>query len=153
MAMNTVEKEKKKVLKVDIPDDLNDEIEDFNPDIKKLNQAISIITEELGAGLIATDIWSVNKGRSIAGYNSKPKICVLFNLLTASLKAALRSYISYELGQYYILDLADDKLLIVLPLHCFQWNILVKKSETSLGLLLNVVLPRITELFEEALKE
>ncbi|MCP4216763.1 MAG: hypothetical protein GY765_19085, partial [bacterium] len=49
------------------------------------------------------------------------------------------------------LDLADKKMVIVIPLGDYQWGILVDGDKTKLGLLLNISIPKIIDAFEEAI--
>jgi hypothetical protein len=79
----------------------------------------------------------------------------LFNQVTNQLAGALANseeeYV--ELGRYYIIDLVGDHMVIVLYLGDFQWGILFNKKEVQLGMLLNVVIPNVIDIFEEAIIE
>ena len=122
---------------------------------KKLNEAIDYLKDQLGKGLIHTDIWMTVDGQSIAGYNSQPKAVALFNQVTNQLAGALANseeeYV--ELGRYYIIDLIGDHMVIILYLGDFQWGLLFNKKEVQLGMLLNVVIPNVIDTFEEAIIE
>ena len=120
-------------------------------DTKKLRDAIKILKDDLGEGLIATDIFTVAEGMSIAGYNSQPKANALFNNLTTDLMKTLRSANFPNLSKYYILDLEGDHLLIVLPLGDYRWGILVNSKKVQLGLLLSIAIPNSIKAFEDAL--
>ena len=119
--------------------------------IQKLNSTIESMTKDLGTGLLATDIWTVADGFSIAGYNPQPKAAALFNQLTTYLNDTLEGSGFPGLGRYYMLDLIDNKLVIVLPMGEYRWGLLVDSSKVQLGLLLNIIIPRIIDAFEEAL--
>lgn len=121
-----------------------------NMNIKMLNAAINELKEDLGAGLVATDIWDTAEGQSIAGYNPQPKACALFNRMTAQINKTLKESGFPILGKYYMLDLADKKRVIVVPLGDYQWGVLVDGKNTPLGLLLNIALPKVIDAFEEA---
>ncbi len=118
---------------------------------KKLKEAIEQLQEDLGGGLLATDIFTVEDGQSIAGFNSQPKGCALFTQITESLEKALTGSGFPGLGGYYLLNLVGKKMVIVIPLGAYQWGILIDSSKTKLGLLINIALPRCIDAFEEAI--
>jgi len=119
--------------------------------IKKINQAIETLKEDVGDGLIACDIFTVADGMSIASYNPQPKASALFNQLTTTIMKTLRNARFPNLNKYYILDLEGDHLVIILPLGDYRWGILVNSKKVQLGLLLSVAIPNSIETFEEAL--
>lgn len=120
--------------------------------IKKLNNSVDMLKEYLGDSLIACDIWMTNTGQSIAGYNTQPKATALFEQVTTFLKKALNGAGFPPLDKYYMLDCAGDSMILVLQFEKFQWGILFTKSKVQLGLLLNVIVPNITEEFLEAVE-
>jgi hypothetical protein len=137
-----------------LPDNIIDHVrKESNMNIKKLNETIESMTTDLGESLLATDIWTVADGFSIAGYNPQPKAAALFNQLTSYLNDTLQGSGFPGLGKYYMLDLLDNKLVIVLPMGEYRWGILVDNSKIQLGLLLNIIIPRIIDAFEEALTD
>ena len=121
--------------------------------IQKLNETIESMTRDLGNGLLATDIWTVADGFSIAGHNPQAKASALFNQLTSYLNDTLQGSGFPGLGKYYMLDLLDNKLVVILPMGEYRWGILVDSSKVQLGLLLNIIIPRIIDAFEEALTD
>lgn len=121
--------------------------------LQKLNEALEFLKSNLGNGLLSTDIISLIDGLSIMGYNSNPKGAALFTELTSVLTKTLKEAEAPELGRYYIIDLADNKMIIILPFIEYMWGIFIDKNKVSLGLLLNIVLPKIIDNFEEALIE
>lgn len=120
--------------------------------VKKLNEAIDVLKEDLAGALLATDIWTVADGQSLAGFNPQPKAVALFNQVTANMMKSLKGSGFPVLGRYYILDLVDGKMVIVIPLEEYQWGMLIESSKAPLGLLLNVVIPQAIDKFEEARK-
>lgn len=122
-----------------------------NMNVKKLNQAIEVQKENMGEGLLATDIYGSEDGQSLVGWNSNPQACALFNRITNYMKEAIDGAGFPPLNRYYILDLADDKLVIVIILGDFQWGMLVDRTKIQLGLLLNVAMPKMIVAFEEAM--
>ena len=119
--------------------------------VEKLNAAIEILKGDMGDALLATDIFGAADGQSIAGYNTQPKASALFNQLTGYLTKSLQGAGFPPLGRYYMLDLVDAKMVIVIPLGDYQWGMLVDTNKAQLGLLLNVVMPKIIDAFEEAI--
>jgi hypothetical protein len=120
-------------------------------DVKKLNQAIEILKEDMAAGLLATDIYGTADGQSLAGWNSNPKACALFNQITRDMVKALNGAGFPTLGQYYIIELVDNKTVVVINMGKFQWGMLVDRSKAQMGLILNVVMPKVLKVFQEAI--
>ena len=76
--------------------------------ISKMNLAINTLKEDLGDGLVATDIFTVADGISIAGYNPQPKASALFNQMTNYIIKTLRGSNFPNLNKYFIIEpLAD----------------------------------------------
>lgn len=121
--------------------------------VAKLNEAVEILKEDLGDGLIACNIFTVETGLSITGYNSQPKASALFNQVTSNLVKILKAANFPGLGKYYIVDLEDDHMAIVLPLGEYRWGILVNTKKVQLGLLISLAIPNCIEAFEEANKK
>jgi hypothetical protein len=121
--------------------------------VKKLTNATKILKEDLDDALLATDIWATQDGQSIVGINTQPQACALFNRITNYLGEALKASGFPELGRYYFIDLAANHMVVVIPLGVFQWGILLDTSKIQLGLLLNVVLPKALDAFQEASAE
>jgi hypothetical protein len=121
--------------------------------IKKLRSAIDKLKEDLGDGLIASDIWMVADGQSICGYNPQPKATALFNQVTTFLNKSLKTSNFPALGKFYIIDLTDNKMVMIIPMEEYQWGMLVDSRNVQMGLLLNVILPDIVLKFKEALAQ
>jgi len=124
---------------------------EVNMNVEKLNAAVDLLKGDLGDALLATDIYGSADGQSIAGYNTQPKASALFCQVTAYLTKSLNDSGFPQLGRYYILDLADANIVVVIPLGDYQWGMLVDVKKAQLGLLLNVVMPKIIDAFEEAI--
>ena len=120
-------------------------------DVQKIKAAIDVLKSDLGDGLLATDIFGSKDGQSIAGYNTQPKGSALFSQMTHRLQSTLQGSGFPGLGRFYILDLVDEKMVIVMPMGDYQWGMLVDGKKTQLGLLMNVVMPKIIDAFEEAI--
>jgi YesN/AraC family two-component response regulator len=127
-------------------------VKEDNMNVKKLNQAIEVQKDNMGEGLLATDIYGTADGQSVVGWNSNPQACALFNRITNYMVDALDGAGFPGLNRYYIMDLTDKKMVIVLNLGDFQWGMLVDRSKIQLGLLLNIAIPKMLTAFEDALK-
>ena len=121
--------------------------------IQKLNKAIESLKESLGSALLSTDIFSTDDAQTIAGMNSNPMACAVFSQFTAMLNRSLSDSKFPEIGRYYLLDLVDRKMLVVIPMGDFQWSMLIDGTKAQLGLLLNLAIPKAIGAFEEALAE
>ena len=115
-----------------------------------LNDIVKSMKDDLGDGLIATDVWMIADGQALAGYNSQPKACALFNRVTAQLKETLERSNFPTLGEYYMMKLADGKIVVIIELGDYRWGILADAAKVQLGLLINVVVPTIIESFNKA---
>jgi hypothetical protein len=118
--------------------------------IKKLNSSVEMLKEYLGDSLMASDIWITGTGQSIAGHNTQPKATALFEQVTDFMKKALANSGFPSIDKYYMLDLEGDAMAIILVFDKYQWGMLVNKKKVQMGLLLNVIVPNITEEFLEA---
>ena len=117
----------------------------------KLKEAIEMLKNDLGEGLLATDIISRSDGQAIMGYNTQPAACALFAQLTGYLMKALAESGFPGLGRYYLLDLVDKNAVIILPLGENLWGMLVDTKKTPIGLVLNVAVPKIISVYEDAI--
>ncbi len=119
-------------------------------DIDKLNECIELLKKQMGGALLATSIVSTSDAQAIADYNSKPGADSIFIEVTDLINDSLKK--GYPLlGKYYLLDLQENSMLIVLPLGEYQWVIAVDTTKAKLGLIMNVVLPDAISAFENAL--
>jgi len=121
--------------------------------IPKLNKAIESLKESLGAALLTSDIFSTDDATSIAGWNSNPTACAVFSQFTAMVNRSLIDAKFPEIGRYYLLDLVDKKMVVVIPMGDFQWSMLIDGTKAQLGLLLNLAIPKAISAFEEAIVE
>ena len=119
--------------------------------IQKLNEAIQNLQDDIGDGLVACDIFTVAEGMSIASYNAQPKASALFNQLTTNMMKTLRGARFPNLNRYYLLDLEDDHMVIVLPFGDYRVGILVNSKKVQLGLVLSIAIPNVLDTIEEAL--
>ncbi len=118
--------------------------------LKKLNLAVAEIRDILSTALLRTDIFLVEDGRSLAGWNSYPLACSRFAAITKSLIHSLQISGFPRLGAYYLLDLDNNQLLLIAIKNELQWGFLLKGTKERLGLLLNIVLPKAIQALGES---
>ena len=140
-AMKVID-EKESVIKKDKEGKMN---------VQKLKEAIEFLKKELGRGLVRTGIVSTADGQVIVGDNINPKAAALFNRITGYMKVSLKESGFPPLRRFYMVDLTQDKMLVVIPMGKYQWGVFLDTKEVQLGLFLNIVLPKMISAFEEAI--
>ncbi|MEI2652899.1 MAG: hypothetical protein V9F00_01755 [Nocardioides sp.] len=112
-------------------------------DIAQLEDTVTEIKGLLRDGLIATDVWDIETGLSLAGHNPQPEATALFNLLTQEMQRTLRGSGFPGLDRYYILDLEQSNI-VVCQLHGedMMSGMLLDANRTNLGVLVSVAIPR-----------
>lgn len=118
-------------------------------DLQQMNKVLHNVERELGNALISTDVWNIADAESLAGYNSQPMACALFNQITDYINEALATGKYPKLDKYYIMDLQDDKMVLVIPFAEFVWEMLIDTKKARLGILLNTTIPGIIHSFEQ----
>lgn len=125
---------------------------DDDMNLKRLNKAVEELKEDLGAALIATDIWNTEDAQSLVGFNTQPKATALFNEITRYLNKTLKGAEFPGLGKYYMVHLENNFMVIVVSSGTFQEGMLVDLSKTTMGVLMNVALPKVQEGLAEGTK-
>ena len=120
--------------------------------VEKANVAVTKLRESLGAGLVSTDVWNVDDGMPIAGFNSQPVATALFNRITDVISDTLAESGFPALNKYYLLDLEGDKIVVVIPLGKYRAGMLVDKKKAQLGVVVSVALPKYVNGLEEAIR-
>ncbi len=121
-------------------------------DIKKFGKVIDTLKEDLGDGLVATDIFSTKDGQSFSGMNSNPQACALFNEITKYLVKSLKGSNFPALGEYYMIHLEKNFAVVVVPRGDIQEGMLVDLNKATMGILTNVALPKVVAGLDEAMK-
>jgi CheY-like chemotaxis protein len=123
--------------------------------VQKLNQAMDTLKQSMGDAMLAADIYSTSDGQPIVSLNNKPEPVAdaLFNRITQMMDESLQEAGFPALGKYYLMDLVDGKMAMLICMGDYQWGMLVDSTKAQLGLLLNVVLPKIIDVFEEAIAD
>ena len=125
--------------------------EETNMNLEKMRKSMDILKEDMADALLNTGIISRNDGRVILVYHIHPNAVAHFNQLTAFLRRMFSECNMPALGKYFLVDLKDDKSLIVIPHANYIWGITIDLTKVPLGLFLNVTLPKIHKAFHEAI--
>ncbi len=118
--------------------------------VEKFNKIIEDLKDDLGEGLIASDIWHTKDAQPLASYNSQPKAVALFNEVTRMLDKTTNESEYPGLGDYYIVHLENDLLVVVILVGDYQNGTLVDLSKTTMGILMSVALPKLLNMLKEA---
>lgn len=135
---------------IDEDHESGDEVAEDTPHDAKSNlkRVLEALRKNMGDALIGTAIIDRETGKVLSVYQASQALGDLFKTLTDR----IRNVSGEELGQYYYLDLAEDQTLFVLLFEGYCWGILFHNDIIALGLFLNVVMPRLRDSFEEAVK-
>ena len=119
-------------------------------DLNKLNKAMDELKEISNGGAVACDIYTSRDGQSIGGYNSNHVATAMFNQITQHIVTTMKQSEMPTLGKYYIVELAENKAIVIIHMGDYQWGMLLDTKLCSLGLMINIVIPQITKLFQQA---
>jgi hypothetical protein len=118
-------------------------------DDRRVNQLIEELKNDLGDGFIATDIWATAYAQPLVGYRSQPETAALFNEVTQKLEKTLKTAEFPGLGNYYMVNLNNNRLAVILSINTYQLFLLIDLSKTTMGLLMSVTLPKLLSALEE----
>jgi hypothetical protein len=110
-------------------------------DIRKLNAALQEVQDLLADVLLRMDVFLSANGRSLAGWNSHPLACSAFAAITHSIMDSLHESAFPRLQHYYLLDLAEGHMVLIMVEDELQWGLLLKDAGGHMGIVLNIVLP------------
>jgi len=139
----------------DHPDEADvDDLEDMEviaSDVEraKLGACLNIMSKDMGDALIAASIANINEGKVMASYHSVPETAEAFLRLTKYMKNAFSANTTDNLGDHFILDLKDQQTLVVLIIGEHQWCIVFNNVKCTLGLLRNIIMPKVIKTFNE----
>lgn len=123
----------------------------MNIDIEKLNATMEEVKATLKDGLLASEIWDREAGLSFVSYNPQPVAVALFTEVTKMLKTALSDSGFPGLRRYYLLDMENDHIvMVILHGNDILQGLLMNSKKVNLGILLSVVLPKAIEAVEKA---
>ncbi|MBK7825733.1 DUF4388 domain-containing protein [Nannocystis sp.] len=123
-------------------------------DLRAVKVILEEIDEHLGGGLLSVDIISKASGMSLAGINSAPKACALFNRLSEQLHTALtKSEDSLARGiNKFIIEGDNGLYIFVIELdERHRWAMLVDGARAQLGMVF-VIIPEIQPRLVEAIQ-
>jgi len=120
--------------------------------VKKLNTAIDELKQDLGDALIAANIYHKDSAQYICEFNSQSRSIPFFNQLTKDINITLNNSKLYFLSNYYMLDLKEDLMMIVLLLEDYRCEMILNSNKINLGLLHSIAIPKVKEAFTDALK-
>ncbi len=120
--------------------------------LEALQECINFAKEELGEGLVSSDIYSDDGLPVVEGHNSNPKASALFANITDYIRKAVISSNFPNLGDYYMVNLEDDRLVIILLTEHFQWKMLIDHRKIKLGYLFSIFFPEAIRRFKEAVE-
>ncbi len=118
---------------------------------ERSDKLIGILREDLGDCLLSTEIWKISSKEFISGYNSSSNSFVLFIDISSSLNKILDKSHYPLLGDSYSLQLTKGKMVIIVNLGKYQLGMLLEKASTNLGLINNVIIPKLIDSFEEVM--
>jgi hypothetical protein len=118
-------------------------------DSEKLSACLNIMVKDMGDALTAVSIVDVGKGKVLASYHTAPETAEAFSGLTNFLQSAFRENTQAVLGDHLILDLKNQQTLVLLLFGEQQWCIVFDNVKCTLGLLRNVVMPKVIRTFNE----
>lgn len=125
---------------------------DLEMKISLLRKMFEEFKDNAGPGLLASDIWAVATAQPIIGYNTQPAASALFNRIAGYINKALNDAGFPPVSRYFLIDLADDKVAVVVYLSPeYRWGMLCDTSSLEVGLLLHVIIPQAMSRFQEAL--
>lgn len=124
--------------------------DDFmNIKTEKLIEAVDVMKEELGSGLVACDIFD-QSGLSYSRHNSRSAGTVLFANMTAKLRKILKDSGFPTLSRYYMLVLESNQIVVIGLVGDLQIGILVDGNQVNLGLLLNLIVEKALKVMKAA---
>lgn len=112
---------------------------DGGVDQAALNKVVEYIRSEWGQSLLATDIWSIAGKTSLASYNGQPAAVATFDALTDGLVKSLADSKFPPLGKYYMIDLAPNFLVIMVPMKQYRWGMMLSTETLKMGMVFMVL--------------
>lgn len=121
-------------------------------DIKVVNKLIEDLKDNLGDGLLFSDISSFKIGTSIASYNGSPKTATLVNKFSKYIRDMV---VKIGLGtgvDYYAAETASNLTMYVIMSGDLCWSIMVDNAQVPIGMMMVGVLPDSRENLANAAK-
>ncbi|MEN6508636.1 MAG: DUF4388 domain-containing protein [Smithella sp.] len=115
----------------------------------KLDTCLNLMSKDMGDALRAASIINISAGKVLAFYNDDPDTAESFLRLTNFMKTTYSNETPFELGDHLIMDLKDHQTLVILMIGEHQWNIIFNNVKCSLGMLRNIIMPKVIRTFNE----
>ncbi|MBH2044806.1 MAG: hypothetical protein I8H87_15110 [Comamonadaceae bacterium] len=123
----------------------------MNINIEKLNAATEEVKATLKDGLLTSEIWDREAGLSFVSYNPQPVAVALFTEVAKMLKSTLADSGFPGLKRYFLLDLENDHMaMLIFHGNDILQGLLMNSKKVNLGILLAVALPKAIEAVEKA---
>jgi hypothetical protein len=123
----------------------------LNINIEKLNAATEEVKATLKDGLLTSEIWDREAGLSFVSYNPQPVAVALFTEVAKMLKSTLADSGFPGLKRYFLLDLENDHMaMLIFHGNDILQGLLMNSKKVNLGILLAVALPKAIEAVEKA---
>ncbi len=119
---------------------------------ERVRVALDALVVHRVRGLRGAEVWSASSGMPLASWGVGA-VPASFDRITESIRSALTSASYPALARYYVLDLADALLAVVVPGEALHASLLIDNSEAQLGMVLSVVLPEFVRALEAAVAD
>jgi len=111
-------------------------------------KVIETFKNDLEDALLACDIWDKKSDLSLESYNSNPKATALFGRISNNFEKSLDNLGFPKLNKFIIADLDANSMLVIINLNDKNFmGAIVDTSQVSLGVLINLAIPNVLELF------
>ncbi len=122
--------------------------------VQKLKKSIEDFKTDLDGALLSCDIWDKTTGLSIASFNPNEKYTALFGRIVNNMESSLSELGFPSFGEYQITDLEVGAMLLIINVDGkYLWGSLIDKTQASLGLLINISIPKARTSLIEAVNE
>ncbi len=112
-------------------------------------KVIETYKNDLEDALLACDIWDKKTGLSLESYNPNPKATALFAKISNSFEKSLENLGFPKLSKFIIADLDANSMVVIINLNNNNFmGSIVDTSQVSLGVLINIAIPNVLELFD-----
>lgn len=121
-------------------------------DIKGINKLIDDLKDNLGEGLLMSDISSFKIGSSVASFNANPKTAALVNKFSKYMVDMIAKAGVGNSLNYYAIEVEGGMMMYVLLANDYCWSILVNTNVVANGMMLVGVLPDCVDGLKKATK-
>lgn len=111
--------------------------------IEALEKGMEATRTALRDGVLSINIWDKSTGLTLLDWQGNPTAVALFNQITVDLEETLSNSNYPGLQDYYYMDLADDKALVIID-HgdALVQGWLLDSKKTNAGILLGMAIPK-----------